>query len=273
MKKVSKVKFENNLRDTVLRTVDLVGGFGKFIKKGDTVLIKPNFNTADPYPASTDPEFLRTVVELIYEHGVKKVIVGDSSTFMANTRRVMEKLRIFYLEKGNNSAEVVVFDEKKWIKKKVPDGKYLKTVYLPEILDKIDKLILLPCLKTHSMAQFTGALKLSVGFIKPTQRMRMHVSHLQEKAVELNKLINPALIIMDGRKCFITKGPATGELREPNLILSSDDRVAIDVEGIKIIENFKGNSLKNINPWEISQIKAAVDFNIGVKNENEYEVV
>ena len=70
---------------------------------------------------------------------------------------------------------------------------------------------------------------------------------------------------MDGRKCFINKGPAKGEVREPNLILASTDRVAIDIESIKIIQSFRGNSLKNIDPWELPQIKKAIEFGISTK--------
>jgi uncharacterized protein (DUF362 family) len=128
--------------------------------------------------------------------------------------------------------------------KEVLNAKYLKSVSLTEILDRVDKIIFLPCLKTHKYAQYTGALKLAVGFMKPVERINLHLSYLQEKIAELNTLFNVDLIIMDARKCFITRGPAEGEVREPNLILASDDRIAIDVEGIKIIQSFKGNSLK-----------------------------
>jgi uncharacterized protein (DUF362 family) len=78
---------------------------------------------------------------------------------------------------------------------------------------------------------------------------------------------------MDARKCFISKGPQEGEIKTPNLILASSDRIAIDVEGIKIIQSFKGNSLYKFNPWQIPQIKRAIELNIGTKNENEYEVI
>lgn len=262
MTKVSKVKVEEHLRESILKVVEEVGGFKKFIKKGETVLLKPNFNTADPFPASTDVEFLRTVVEILYEEGVGKVIVGESSTAMVNTRKVMEKLRVFYLEKSANPAEIIVFDEEKWVKKKVPEGKHLKNIYLPKILESVDKLILLPCLKTHFLAQFTGALKLSVGFVKPTQRLKFHVRDLQEKIAELNKLINPDLVIMDARKVFINKGPASGEVREPNVILASESRVGVDIEGVKIIKSFKGNSLKDFEPEELLQIKKAIELGI-----------
>lgn len=273
MIKVAKVKVKGALRKTILEAVDLIGGFQKFIKRGEVVLLKPNFNTADPFPASSDPEFLKAVVELVYDAGAKIAMIGDSSTMSLNTRRVMEKLKIFDLEKMERPPRIYVFEERKWLKKEIPEGKYLKSVFVSEFLNRADRLILLPCLKTHSYAQFTGSLKLSVGFMKPFQRVRLHFSHLQEKIAELNKIISPNLIIMDARKCFITKGPAEGEIREPGLILASTDRIAIDVEAIKIIQGFKNNDLQGINPWALPQIKRAVELGLGVANENDYKVI
>jgi len=43
--KVARVKVNKNLKRAVLEAVDELGGFGKIIKKGDVVLLKPNFNT------------------------------------------------------------------------------------------------------------------------------------------------------------------------------------------------------------------------------------
>ena len=232
MNKVSKVKVENNLKESILKAVNEIGGFENFINRGETVLLKPNFNTADPFPASSDLGFLKAAIELIYECGAKIVMIGDSSTMSLNTKKVMEKLGVFDLEKMKIPPRIYNFDERKWIKKQIPNGKFLKTVSMSEFLERADKLILLPNLKTHSYAQFTGALKLSVGFMKPIERVRLHLKNLQEKIAELNKLVHPDLIIMDARKCFINKGPAEGEVKEPNLILASRSRVDIDVEGI-----------------------------------------
>ena len=96
--------------------------------------------------------------------------------------------------------------------------------------------------------------------MKPIQRIRLHLTHLPEKIAELNKIINPDLIIMDARKCFINKGPAKGEIRQPNLILASRVRTAIDIEGIKVIQGFPGNSLKDIDPLELPEIKKAIEM-------------
>ncbi len=273
---VGKTEVKGELKKAISDAVLQIGGFGEVVKNGDIVLLKPNFNTADVFPGSTDLEFLKTVVELVYETGAKMVLIGESSTVTANTRKIMEKLgvfklaemetppRIYMFEQGFLGEEVLDFSKSsiKWVKKDIPGAKYLKSVSVPNLLDKVDKLILLPCLKTHKYAKFTGALKLSMGFVKPPERIKMHLSNLQEKIVDLNLLIKPDLVIMDGRKCFISGGPDKGELREPNLILASKSRVAIDIEGIKIIQSFSGNSLAGIDPYELPQIKTAIELRI-----------
>lgn len=202
MEEVSQVKVKDNLKESILKATDAIGGLGKFIQTGDVVMIKPNFNTADSFPASTDLEFLKTVVELIYEHGAKLVMIGESCTMSMNSRKVMERLGVFDLLKMEVPPRVFVFEEGDWVTKEVPNGKYLKKVSVPSILRRPDKLFFLPCLKTHSYAQFTGSLKLSVGFMKPSQRVPLHLSKLQEKIAELNLLVRPDLVIMDARKCF-----------------------------------------------------------------------
>jgi uncharacterized protein (DUF362 family) len=265
MNPVSKIKVANNLKKSILDAVNEISGFVNFISPGDVVMLKPNFNTADPFPASSDPEFIKAVVELVYGFGAKIVIIGDSSTMSLNTRKVMQKLKIFELEKMENPLRIYVFDDRKWIDKEIPEAKYLKKISVTEFLPRADKLILLPCLKTHAYAQFTGSLKLSMGFVKPIQRVGMHIRNLQEKIAELNKIINPDLVIMDARKCFINKGPAEGKVGEPGLVLASTDRVAIDIEGIKIIQSFNRNSLKGINPLELPQIKRALEIGISEK--------
>lgn len=262
MNKVSQITVKKNLRQAILKAVEALGGFTKFIKTGDVVFLKPNFNTADPFPASTDIEFLKEVVGLVYEAGAKLVMIGESSTMSINSRKVMENLRVFDLQDMKQPPRIYVFEEGGWIKKNIPHGKYLKSVSIPKVIKRPDKLIFLPCLKTHSYAQFTGALKLSVGFMKPSQRVSLHLRHLQEKIAELNTVICPDLIIMDARKCFINRGPAEGTLAEPNLILASADRVAIDIEGIKIIQSYKGNSLAGTDPQELPQIKQAMEIGI-----------
>ena len=267
---VSKVTFKQDLKESILHAVNLIGGFGKIIESGDEVLLKPNYNSADPPPASTDPEFLSALVELLYEHGAGKVVVGESSMQTLSTRKVMEKTGALR-KLSTSGAEIVFFDEGKWVGVDV-GGKYLKRVSLPQRALHADKLVYCCCMKTHFKADFSLSLKLAIGFVKGSERITFHLMHLKEKIADLNLVVHPNLIIMDGRKCFITGGPFNGETREPNVILASGDRVAMDVEAIKIIESFDGAILKD-DPWSYTQIKRAVELGLGVKSENDYHVV
>lgn len=267
---MSKVTAASDVKSSILRAVNLIGGFGKVIEKNDEVWLKPNFNTGDAPPGSTDPDFVKAVIELLYEYGAGKVIVGESSMMSASTRRVFEETGM--LKKAEEAgAEVVFFDEGKWIKVST-GGKYLKRVSLPARTLEAEKLVHVCCMKTHKWAKFTLSLKLSVGFMKPKERMMLHARHLEEKIADLNLVVHPDLIIMDGRKCFINGGPACGELRNPNIILVSGDRIALDVEAIKAIKSFEGNSLIG-DPWDYIQIRRAVEQRIGAANVKEYNIM
>ena len=268
---VSKVVADGqNLKESVLKAVDLIGGFGKVVEKGDEILLKPNFNTGDASPGSSDPEFVKAVIELLYEHGASKVILGESSMFSLSTRKVLEDTGM--MRKAEEAgAEVVPFDEGKWVKVRT-GGKYLKSVSLPERALAAKRLVYVCCMKTHRWAKFTLSLKLAVGFMKPSERVLLHARNLEEKIADLNLVVHPNLLIMDGRTCFISGGPACGELREPNVVMCSGDRIAIDVEAIKLISSFEGSSL-NADPWSYTQMSRAVELGIGVKNEQEYKVV
>ncbi len=259
-REVAKVKVENSLSYAVRLSVQKLGGWKKFTKEGEKVLLKPNFNTDDSYPGSTDIDFLREVITQTLTTNPKEIVIGESSTIFkaANTEDFLREKGVYDLEKLDERVRVVNFDKGKWIKKQIPGGRYLKHASVPEILEEVDKIIFLPCLKTHCLAQYTGALKLSVGMMKPGERIKLHAAHIQEKIAELNILFKPVLSIMDARVCFIDKGPMSGPRRNPGAVLASRDRTKLDTEGVKTIQKYKGNSLTGIIPEELPQIKHAL---------------
>lgn len=264
---VSKIKVGNDLKSAVKKAA---GNLSQF--KGEEVLIKPNYNTNDPFPASTDPEFLKVIIELLYSVGAKKVIVAESCRFFSDSRKQMEHV-IPIAEKAG--VEFVLLTEKNDWKKVKVNGKYLKSISMSETFLKAKKQVWLPCLKTHFLGKFTMSLKLPIGMLNPKTKLKLHNGNLERRIADLHLVLKaPDLIIMDARKCFITGGPTSGIVREPNLILSSTDRIAIDVEGIKVIQSFEGNSLVGKDPWELLQIKTAVENNIGsVKSEKDYKLI
>jgi uncharacterized protein (DUF362 family) len=261
---------EKGLKGDILKAVGLLGGFGKVVEKGDEILVKPNFNTSDAPPGSSDPAFVNAVIELLYEHGASKVVLGESSMFSLSTRRVLADTGMLRMAEEAN-AEVVPFDEGKWVKVST-GGKYLRTVSVPERALEAKKLVYVCCMKTHKWAKFTLSLKLAVGFMKPSERMSLHMRNLEEKIADLNLVVHPCLILMDGRTCFISGGPACGELRTPNVIFACGDRIATDVEALRVIQSFDDSDLTG-DPWSYTQIRRAVELGIGVRKEDEYTVV
>jgi uncharacterized protein (DUF362 family) len=269
---VSIIKHSKILKSTIKKAVDCLGGFKRLIKKDETILIKPNFNSPDPYPASSDPLFVKAVAEELYKNGAEKIMLGESSgPYWKPTLKVLEKTGMLKVSKDLN-MDVHLFDKERWIKVKVK-GKYLNHVHIAKEALKADKIIYLPCLKTHKCARFTLSLKLTMGLIKNFDRYKMHAYKLEEKIADINLAIKPSLVIMDARKCFVTGGPTHGVVKKPNVILASNDRVAIDVEAIKIIKRYKANNKVNLPVWQLPQIKAAVKLNLGAKTETDYNVV
>ncbi|MFH1243734.1 MAG: DUF362 domain-containing protein [Pseudomonadota bacterium] len=63
--------------------------------KGKDVLIKPNFNTADRVPGSTDNDTLMALVDEVWKMGARSITLGERS--YPPTREVMEKKGIISL--------------------------------------------------------------------------------------------------------------------------------------------------------------------------------
>ncbi|MFX0182769.1 MAG: DUF362 domain-containing protein [Candidatus Hodarchaeota archaeon] len=255
---------DKSLKETIVESLKPLGGLNKFITNGDRVLLKPNFNTGDPFPASSDPEFLMTFLNHVLKYSSDVQII-ESSTLLANTKKIINNIMGDKLKELN----VPVITEKDYNFTKVdlkPLGaKYLKSVKLPkQIFEQNTKIILLPCLKTHFIAHFTGALKLAVGLMERKQRLRMHISlRLHEKIAELNLGYKPDLIVMDARKIFVTKGPASGKVEVPQKILAGTDRIAVDIRGVGIIQSYNAeNKLQKVDPQSVRTIKRALDLGL-----------
>ncbi len=81
---VSIVSTENrDLKAAVKMAVDAIGGVRRALAPSDRVLLKPNFNSDDPYPASTDLGFLKAVVEILREEGINDLTLGERAGWPA----------------------------------------------------------------------------------------------------------------------------------------------------------------------------------------------
>jgi uncharacterized protein (DUF362 family) len=261
---LSIVKTDSDLKHSITKAVNMLGNTLEHVfHHGDKVMVKPNFNSADPPPASTDITFLRSVIELLLDAGAKVVIGESSGGIWRPTKNVLNKKGVYELAR-NLEVELVAFDDHPddWVRIKI-DGEYLKEVTMPRSAYEVHKMVYLPCMKTHRLAKYSGALKLAFGFVHPGERRGYHLGFREEKLAEISLCWQPDLIIMDGRKAFVSGGPNSGEIREPGLILASGDLVAIDIEAIKIINSYHVKNNLPSDPWQSVQVATAIKHDLG----------
>ncbi|RDE14532.1 MAG: hypothetical protein C4K47_04135 [Candidatus Thorarchaeota archaeon] len=269
---VSKVHASSDLRASIKKAVDLIGGFDKAIVPGDTVTIKPNLNTADPYPASSDASFVEALGRNILDAGADKIQIAESSMVTASTREASSRVGLTEVAE-RLGADIVFLEEQPYTKVRIADGKFLKETHIGKPLLDIGTLVLAPCLKTHKYARFTASMKLLVGWMNRQDRVKMHMSHLEEKVVELASFFHPVLIVMDARKVFVTGGPASGRVEEPGIILASGDMVSIDVQGVRILQTFNADNKLNMDVWDLPQVRRAKELKIGASSDDDIDVI
>jgi uncharacterized protein (DUF362 family) len=280
---VSKAVISNrDLRATVKAAVDAIGGVRRALLPQDRVLLKANFNSDDPYPASTDLGFLTAVVELLRGEGITNLTLGERSGWpWMPTNNVLKAMGVLDAAKRLD-LPVIDFDAGPWMEVRLGErANRWKAVAYHQALKNFDKIVYLPCMKHHFLATFTMSLKLSVGLTHPVEMQYMHADFdegkvdepMYLKMIELSLPVGPDLIIMDGRKSFVTGGPDNGEVVEPNIILASGDRIAIDVEGVKILQSYPRENLIQAPVWEMPIIRRAIELDLGVKSESEYQVI
>ncbi|MFQ6074953.1 MAG: DUF362 domain-containing protein, partial [Candidatus Bathyarchaeia archaeon] len=203
---VSKTKAASDLRETIKEAVNLLGGFEQVISSGDKVVVKPNFNSAHPFPATSDPEFVKAVVSLLYDSGASEVTIVESTGFpWPPTREVFEKTGMVEAA-GECGAKLKPLDNGEWVEVDI-GGRRLKRAWMAKDVFDGAKLVWIPCMKTHHWAKFSLSLKLTVGLMRHRDRRRLHLGGLEEKIAELNLAVRPDIIVMDARRCIVTGGP------------------------------------------------------------------
>ena len=260
---VAKAACKGDIKAAVDTLSALLGGMQKVFTRGDRVLIKPNFNSPDPLPAATDLPFLQAVIELILETGARVTIGESSGAVWRPSRNVFRKLGVPELAR-KLGVGLIAFEDRPadWVRVMV-HGDYLDGVVMPRSAYEADRLVYLPCLKTHMLARFSGAMKLAFGFVAPGQRRSFHLGNLQQKLAEVNMCWQPDLIVMDGRKAFVTGGPDKGQVVEPGLLMASGDLIGTDIEAMKVLLSYQARNKLPSDPWQLPLVVSALKHKIG----------
>ncbi|MFW6007565.1 MAG: DUF362 domain-containing protein [Halanaerobiales bacterium] len=248
--------------------------------RGDKVLIKPNFNTADPAPGSTHNDTLETVIDLIKKQGADKVIIGERSG-PPDTEEVMTQKGIFTLAK-EKGIEVINFDqlpEEELLHFNQDNLHWRKGFHIPRILREVDHIIACGCLKTHQFGgQFTMALKLAVGIIPSEGTNYMNQLHgspdIRKKIAEINLAYEPNIYLIDGVEAFTHGGPATGTRVQAGVTLVGTDPVAVDAVGVAVLKELGSKNVIMETPvFQLEQIARAAEIGLGVTEPEQIEVI
>jgi uncharacterized protein (DUF362 family) len=268
---------EKDLKGDIKKSVKMIGGFEKSLKKTDRILIKVNMNSAHPYPGGgTDAAFLQALILVLKDEGYENLTVADMTGPWAPSERVSKALGVDSVF-SSTKTPFVDWDKSKWMNIRNARAEFLGrfgggdgTVAYPEDLKNYDKIIYTPVMKTHYLGGITMSLKLSVGMLHRADRgSQLHAFNsffVAPAAAEINLPIRPDLIIMDGRRSFISGGPSHGEQVRPGVIVASGDQVACDVTGIKILQEYYPNMAQNkitTYAWYQKQILQAVKVGVG----------
>ena len=259
----------------VREAIDLIGGIEKLDVLEKVVLLKPNIVSGALSPVTTNPRIVRAVAKILFESGARRVLVGDMSAFIKlPTRKNMENsfIKTMAEEVG---AELVPFEEGGWISVEIPQGKYVKKVFVTETLYQVDRIINMPVIKTHRSATYSIALKNFVGATHFRQRPYLvDRHHWDEVVAELNLACTPDLHIVDGTRLMVEGGPWEGKAVDANLIIVTGDRVAADLVGLGILKHYSEDpQIKDVDVWEQRQVKRAIELGLGVKGEEEIDLL
>jgi uncharacterized protein (DUF362 family) len=270
---------------SLVRTSDRESGIGKVIAllgispvNGKDVLLKPNFNTADPYPGSTHNDTLTHLILYIKKMGAKSVTIGERSG-PPNTRGVLKEKGIYDLC-NKLGAGLINFEElpsNGWIRIR-PEKSHWRDGFdvAKPVLDS-KCIVTTCCLKTHGFGGvFTMSLKLSVGITHKRNMTELHTSFfsIRKMIAEINQVYTPSLIVLDGIEAFVDGGPGKGTRKTANVILAGTDRIAIDAVGLSILKELGSN--KNImgrKIFEQEQISRAVELGLGITGPGEIEII
>jgi uncharacterized protein (DUF362 family) len=244
---------------------------------GTTVLVKPNMNTADPAPGSTDIDTIDAVIKHLKLKGAKHIIVGDRSG-PANTRDVFKDKGVLDLAK-ELSFEALIFDEmsrERYRKVTVENGHWSNGFMFVRVAGEVDAVIGLCCLKTHMYGgHFSMSLKLTAGMVHRNNMSELHSSmKMREMIAEMNTAFRPRFVLMDGIDAFYRGGPMTGSLWNADVTFGSEDRVALDAVGVAMLKlHGTTNEIENRSVFRQDQIKKAVELGLGASGPDEIELV
>ncbi|MEE9390719.1 MAG: DUF362 domain-containing protein [Candidatus Aminicenantaceae bacterium] len=207
--------------------ISSLGGIKRFISTGDLVMVKPNigWDRTPKQAACTNPQVVKTVVELCLNAGAKEVKVMDNPCNQA--RRTYARSGIAAAAK--EAGAKVLFPSTHRLKKMALNGEWLKEWEVYTDFVEADKIINVPIAKTHSLSKLSLGVKNWLGALGGN-RNQLH-QKLDQAMIDLAAFFKPCLTVMDGWRILIRNGPQGGRLSDTKLyktVVAGVDYIAVD---------------------------------------------
>ncbi len=246
--------------------MELLGGMGKFVKPGQSVLMKPNLTGPAPWEkgVTTNPALLEAFIELAQEAGAGKVDVGDGTgSIHIGTFKVMERCKIAGGAK-KLGAELIDLNTGPMELIKVENGRILDSVKVNKACLEYDVVINIPVLKTHFITEVSLGMKNLKGCIPPVEKRRFHDIGVNQAVADLNRVFRTSLTVADGIIGSEGLGPKEGKPVGMGVILAGENVLAVDMAAASVM---------GFEAEKIEHIRMAMEDGIGPSCMEEVEIL
>jgi uncharacterized protein (DUF362 family) len=251
----------------VRETLAALGGMERFVRPGETVVVKPNigWDRTVELAANTHPEVVVSVVQLCLEAGAKRVRVFDRTCNDERRCYTQSGIRAAVEELRSDRVSVEYVNRREYREVAIRGGRAFERweFYLPAI--EADRLINLPIAKHHSISRLTLGMKNLMGVIGGN-RGRMH-RNIADSLADITSVLLPDLTLIDATRILIANGPQGGRLedvRVTDTVIASADIVAADAYA---------TTLFGLQPADVASVTAGAARGLGVMDLDKVRLV
>jgi uncharacterized protein (DUF362 family) len=230
--------------------VALLGGFGRFVSRGQKVLVKPNigWDRTPQQGANTHPDVVRAVVRGCLAAGAREVLVLDRSCNDPRLSYRTSGILAAVEAMADPRVSIQIPDKRKFVPREIPRGVAVTRWSFYEDALTADVVINLPVLKHHSLCGLTMGLKNVMGILGDN-RGQLH-RDFDDKIVDVNEVVRPRLTVLDASRILLRHGPQGGNLEDvriANTVLAGEDVVAVDAVGATLFGTEPGTISHLVN--------------------------
>ena len=237
------------------RAIAELGGMQQFVKRGQTVVVKPNIGWDVPPErgGNTQPDLVGKIVEHCVRAGARRVLVLDNTC--DNWQRCYQNSGIEKAVADAGGQMVPANLERYYKDVTISGAKVLKETKVHEQIINCDVFINVPVLKHHASTSLTIAMKNLMGIV--WDRRWWHRNDLHQCIADMCLYRKPDLNIIDAYLVMTKNGPRGTSVADvvamKNLIISPDI-VAADAASALVF---------GTKPEEVNYIKLGHEMKIG----------